>query len=65
MTGVVESIILAGIFAVVFGAGSARSEKSSKRGMFLSGLIAELSRNSAEKNSVHRVDSAMGRSTCQ
>jgi hypothetical protein len=66
MTGLMESIVLAGVFAVVvFGAEPNLSEKSRNKGAFLSGLVAELSRNYSEKNVTHRVDSAAGRSTCK
>jgi len=50
MTGLMESIVLAGVFAVVvFGAEPNLSEKSRNKGAFLSGLVAELSRNYSEK----------------
>ena len=66
MTGLTESIVLASIFAVVvFGAGPTLSEKSRSKGLFLSGLVAELSRNYSGKNVTRRVDSAAGRSTCK
>lgn len=66
MTGLMESIVLAGVFAVVvFGAEPNLSEKSRNKGAFLSGLVAELGRKYSEKNVTRRVDSAAGRSTCK
>jgi len=60
-----ESIVLVGILAVIFGAGTTPSDKSRSSGWFLTGLVAELSRNYSEKKVVQRVDSAARRSTCQ
>lgn len=65
MVGLMQSMVLAGIFMVVFGTGPARSEKGRKRGVFLSGLVSELSRKYSEEKLMQRVDSAVQRSTCE
>lgn len=64
MAGISQSIVLIGIFFIVFGVGPRLSEKNRTGSAFLSALLARLNKNSPE-NVMCRVDSAPRRSTCQ
>lgn len=64
MAGISQSIVLVGIFFIVFGVGPGLSERKQPSAGFLSTLLARLNKNSSEKV-IRRVDSVTARSTCQ
>lgn len=64
MVAITQSIVLLGIFLIVFGVGPRLYERNRDGRRFLSAILSSLNKNPSEKV-MRRVDSGTVRSTCQ